>query len=78
MPKDGFACDDASNNKNLISGQGADLQSAVGLGGGGARCAKRCRAIVDLPAAEGAEGTLPRGGAVLLGHLEILAQQIGG
>ena len=33
---------------------------------------------MDLPAAEGAEGTLPRGSAVLLGHLEILAQQIGG
>jgi len=33
---------------------------------------------VDLPHAEGPEGTLRCGGAVLLGHLELLAQQIRG
>ena len=37
MPEDGFAWDDASNNKYLISGQGALIfNPAVGLGGSGA------------------------------------------
>src|SRR3954452_19392154 len=57
---------------------GADLQPALGLGGGGARRAEGRRAMLALSLAERAEGPLRSGAAGFLGHLEILAEQGGG
>ena len=56
----------------------ADLQRALGLGGGQARRAEGRRAIVDLPAAEGSEGPARLRPLPLLGDLELLAEQGGG
>ena len=57
---------------------GADHEPALGLGGGGARRAEGRRAVLAFPLAEGAQGPLRSGAAVVLGDLEILAEQGGG
>ena len=56
----------------------ADLQRALGLGGGEARRAEDRRAAVDVSAAEGSEGPARFRPLPLLGHLEFLAEQGGG
>ena len=59
LPADSVSYDDASNNRALISGTvGADLQSAVGLGGRQARRTEGCRGLLDLLRAEGTQGPL--------------------
>ena len=56
----------------------ADLESAFGLGGGEARRAEGCRRLLDVPGAEGPEGPLRAAGRVLLGRVELRAEQVGG
>ena len=58
-PADAVSYDDASNNRALISGKTrADLQPAVGLGGGEARRAAGGGGLLDLPRAGRPEGPL--------------------
>ena len=79
LPPDVFAWDEFEQQQGADLGPGgADLQPALGLGGGGARRAEGRRAMLALPVAEGPERPLRSGAAVLLGHLEILAEQGGG
>src|SRR5260221_13621131 len=56
----------------------ADLQPAFGLGGGGARRAESRRAVLAFSVAQRTKGSLRPGATVILGRLEILAEQIGG
>ena len=68
FPPSVFAWDDASQQQVADLGQGrADHEPALGLGGGGARCAEGRRAVLDLPAAERSEGPLRPGGAAFWG-----------
>ena len=79
LPTDVFAWDDASNNKYLISGQGALIFNPPSAWAVAVRDApKVAEQLWTFPVAEGAEGPLRCGGAVLLGHLEFLAEQVGG
>ena len=79
LPEDAPAWDDASNNKWLVSGKGAlDHEPAVGLGGRQARRAEGRRAVLDarLPVRPGRPlRSVP---AVLLGHLELQQEPVGG
>src|SRR4029077_2274060 len=56
----------------------ADLQRAVGLGGGQARRAEGSRAALDLPGAERAQGAAHLRAVPLLGDLEVFFKQGGG
>ena len=53
---------------------GADLEPAVGLGGGQARCAARWRRIAGPSPIRGAQGPPGAAPAVFLGHLEVRAR----
>ena len=80
LPPDVFAWDDARTTSALISGQArADLQPALGLGGGGARRAEGRRADAGPSRRRrGRRAASTPAHAVLLGHLELLAEQGGG
>ena len=56
----------------------ADLEPALGLGGGQARRAQGGRGLLDVPCTEGAGGALPAARRVLLGHLELQPEPVGG
>src|SRR3954447_22583686 len=57
---------------------GADLQSTLGLGGGGPRRAQGGRAALDISVPEGAEGSLRSDCTVLLGGVEFFEKHPGG
>ena len=79
MPPDAPAWDDASNNKWLVSGRGVDdHEPAERLGGRQARRAAGRRAVLDARLPVRAEGPLRAVPAVLLGHLELQQEQVGG
>ncbi len=56
----------------------ADLQSAVGLGGGEARCAAGGGGLLDVPGAVRPEGSLRSDAELLLGGLQVQPEQAGG
>ena len=56
----------------------ADLESAVGLGGGQARCAAGRGGLLDLPQSDGTEGPAGAAPAVFLGDLEVRQEQVRG
>ncbi len=79
LPKDVIAWDDASNNKFLISGQGSLIMNPPSAWAVAKRDNQKvAEGYVDFRLAQGAERPLCAGAAVLLGGLEILAQQVGG
>ena len=76
LPPDVFAWDDSIEQQGAdLRPGGADHEPAFGLGGGGARRPESRRAVLAFLIAEGAEGPLRPGAALVLGHLEILAEQ---
>ncbi len=79
LPPDVAAWDDASNNKFLVSGQGAlDHEPAERLGRRQARCAAGRRELLDAWHAGRTEGPFRTVPAVLLGHLELQQEPAGG
>ena len=79
LPEDAPAWDDASNNKWLVSGKGALIMNPPSrLGGRQARRAEGRRAVLDarLPGRPGRP--LRAVPAVLLGHLELQQEPVGG
>ena len=78
-PPDAPSWDDASNNKWLVSGQRrADHEPAERLGGGQARCAAGRRAVLDARLPGRTQGPRRAVPALLLGHLELRQEQVGG
>ena len=78
LPDGVFAWDDSKQQQGAdFRPEFADHESAVSLGGRGARCAKSRRAMLALSLAERTQGAVRSGAAILLGHLELLAQQSG-
>ena len=79
LPPDVPAWDDASNNKFLVSGQASMIMNPPSrLGGRQARRAEGRRAALDARLRAGPEGPLRAVRAVLLEHLELQQEPVGG
>ncbi len=76
MPSDTVQLGRCIEQSRADLGQGgADLEPAVGLGGGQARCAAGRRGLLDLPQPARTEGPPGAAPAVFLGHLEVRQEQ---